>query len=156
MSMIEFNARTEGLAGLEGELLRDTRKAARSALSKAATPFAKQMRDNLGKRRRSGPAPPGDPPARVTAALRDTVGKDRPRRKGDEMSVAVGIGVGKAKARKAAEWQGKGINVFAYALLHERGGVGAGNRRYPPRPFARTAEEQVESQVVSILEEALR
>lgn len=152
--MIDFSARTTGLQGLDKELLADTRKVARSTLSKASTPFAKRMRDNLSKR--GGPAPPGEPPARVTGALRDTVGKDRPRRDGDEMSVAVGIGVGRAKQAKAEEWRSKGINVFAYALLQERGGIGADGRRYPPRPFARTAEEEVEPEVVAILEEGLR
>lgn len=152
--MIDFNARTEGLAGLSGELLRDTRKVARSTLSKASTPLAKRMRDKLSKR--GGPSSPGDPPARVLGALRDAVGKDRPRRDGDTMSVMVGIGVGKAKARKVAEWKTKGVNVFEYALLHERGGIGADGRRYPPRSYARTAEEEAEPEVVAILEAGLR
>ena len=154
--MISFDARTTGLEGLEKADIRELRKAARSALSKAATPFAKKYRDNLSKRRRGKPSPPGEPPARVTGALRDTVGKDRPRRKDDVMSVAIGIGVGKAKARRVQHWRSQGINVYAYALLLERGGKGAGGRQYPPRSFARLAEEQVEAEVVSILTESLR
>ena len=150
---MRIDARTEGLQGLGRELLRDTRKAARSTLSRASTPFARRMRDNLS--RRGGPSPPGQPPARVEGALRDVVGKDRPRRDGDEMSVAVGIGVGRAKQAKAAEWQAKGINVFAYAKLQEVGGIGADGRRYPPRPFARTAEEEIEAEVAAILQAGL-
>ncbi len=146
---------TQGLEGFGEELLRGTLKVAKSALSKAATPFARQMRNNLSKR--GGPARPGDPPARLEGALRDTVGKDRPRASADglEVAVGIGIGVGKAKAAKVAEWKGKGINVFEYAVLHERGGIGADGRRYPPRPYARTAEAQVEAEVDAILQELL-
>lgn len=155
--MIIIDVFTEGIEGISHELLSDTRAIAKSALSKAATPLARRMRQLLSHREvGGGPAPAGDPPARVTGALRDTVGKDRPRvdRDGD-IGVAVGIGVGKAKARRVEFWKGEGINVFEYAPLHEHGGLGADGRRYPPRPFARTAEEEAEGEIVAILEKEL-
>lgn len=145
---------TTGLDGLSDQLIKETRKAGRSALSKAATPLASAMRKNLSKR--GGPSRPGGPPARDEGALRGTVGKDRPRRDGDNMSVAVGIGVGKTALRRANEWKAKGINVFEYAILQERGGIGADGRRYPARSFARLAEEQAEPAIDAILTEALR
>lgn len=152
--MIVISTKTEGIDGMGDDLLRGTLAIAKSTLSKAATPFARQMRNNLSKR--GGPASPGAPPARVEGALRDAVGKDRPRVGKDfEISVAVGIGVGKAKARKVEEWKGKGINVFEYAILHEFGGVGADGRRYPPRSYARLAESQVEGEVDAILADGL-
>ena len=148
---------TTGLDGLGKELIRETRKVARSALSKASTVLARRYRDKLSKRSRGGPSAPGDPPARLTGALRSTVGKDRPRRDGDKFTVAVGIGIGKAKARRVEELKGKGVNVFEYAALLEHGGVfHADGRRYPPRPFARPAEEETEAEIVSILEAILR
>ena len=144
---------TTGLQTVDRDI-REMRKDARRALSKSATVMRRAYARNLSKRR--GPSAPGDPPARVEGALRDTVGKDRPRRDEDNFSVAIGIGVGKAKANKVAEWKARGINVYAYAALHERGGIGAGGRRYPPRPFARPAEEETEAEIRSILEDGLR
>ena len=150
-----MTATTEGLEGFGDELLRGTMKVAKSTLSRAATPFARQMRNNLSKR--GGPSRPGSPPARDRGHLRSTVGKDRPRVSDDgtEVSVAVGIGVGKAKAAKVAELKGQGVNVFEFAILHERGGIGADGRRYPPRSYARLAERQVEAEVDAILQEGL-
>lgn len=143
-------ARTEGLQGLSDELIKEERKRSRQLLSKSGTILARHMRNNLSKR--GGPSRPGEPPARVTGALRDTVGKDRPRRRGELMSVAVGIGQGRAKLRRVDFWKAQGINVFEYALLHERGGFGADGRRYPARSFARLAEEQAEAEIVALLE----
>ncbi len=150
-----LTATTEGLEGFGDELLRGTLKVAKSTLSKAATPFARQMRNNLS--RRGGPSRPGSPPAKDEGFLRAAVGKDRPRVADDGMSVsvAVGIGVGKAKAAKVAEQKGQGVNVFEFAILHERGGIGADGRRYPARPYARLAEAQVEAEVDQILREGL-
>lgn len=143
-------AQTIGLKGLGDELIKEERKTSRTLLSKAGTILARKMREKLSKR--GGPSRPGEPPARVMGALRDTVGKDRPRRRGERMFVAVGIGQGKAKTRKASEWQSRGVNVYAYALLHERGGFGANGRRYPARSFARAAEEEAENEIVALLE----
>ena len=152
--MISYSARTTGLVGLDKELLREARKDARSALSKGSTVLARAMRDKLSRRR--GPAAPGDPPARVTGALRDTVGKDRPRRREDVMSVDVGIGVGKAKAARVEHWKGLGINVHEYDRLQEYGGVfHQDGRRYPARSFARSAEAESEAEVVRVMEEVL-
>lgn len=151
--MIRFSARTEGLVGLSGELLKETRKSGRSALSKSSTVLARRMRQKLSKR--GSPAAPGEPPARVEGALRGVIGKDRPRRRDDLLFVLVGVGVGRAKERKVEEWKAKGINVYEYALLHERGGIGANGRRYPARSFARTAEEESEVEIDSMLRELL-
>ena len=144
---------TTGLQTVDRDI-REMQKGARRALSKSSTILARRMRDKLSKRR--GPSAPGDPPARVEGALRDTVGKDRPKRDGDNFSVTIGIGEGKAKANKVAEWKAKGINVFEYALLQEHGGVfHEDGRRYPPRPFARPAEEESEAEIAAILEREL-
>ena len=157
MSAGLFSLRASTSSGLEGfgdDLIVATRKVASSTLSRAATILARAYRNKLSKR--GGPSRPGDPPARVTGALRDTVGKDRPRRDGAEMSVAVGIGMGRAKAARVAHWKAEGINVFEYAALHEHGGVGADGRRYPARSFARAAEEETEQEIVQLMEAELR
>ena len=145
--------RTTGLEGLGPELIKETRKVGRSALSKVSTVLARRMRQKLSKR--GSPSGPGEPPARVEGALRDSIGKDRPRRDGDKMSVAVGVGIGKAKARKVEEWKAKGVNVYEYAILQERGGIGADGRRYPPRSYARAAEEETEAEIDSMLRAVL-
>lgn len=144
---------TTGLDGLGPELIKETRKVARSALSKVSTVLARRMRQKLSKR--GSPSAPGSPPARVEGALRDSIGKDRPRRDGDTFSVHVGPGVGRAKAAKVAAQKAEGINVFEYAALQEHGGVGADGRRYPPRSYARTAEEETETEIDSMLQELL-
>ncbi len=144
---------TTGLEGLGPQLIRETQKVGRSALSKVSTVLARRMRQKLSKR--GSPSSPGSPPARVEGALRDSIGKDRPRRDGDTLSVTVGVGVGRAKARKVQEWKAKGVNVFEYAALQEHGGIGANGRRYPPRPYARTAEEETEAEIDSMIQEIL-
>lgn len=157
MSARLYDIGVKGTTGLRtaDKDIREMQKDARRALSKTATILRRAYVQKLSKRR--GPSAPGDPPARVAGALRDTVGKDRPRRDGDNFSVAIGIGEGKAKANKVAEWKAKGINVFEYAALQEHGGVfHADGRRYPPRPFARPAEEETEAEIRSLLEEELR
>ena len=73
-----------------------------------------------------------------------------------DVVVHVGPGEGKAAARKVAALKGEGINVFEYALLQEHGGVfHEDGRRYPPRSFARRAEEEAESEISAILEREL-
>ncbi len=145
---------TTGLEGLGPELIRETQKVGRSALSKVSTILARRMRQKLSKK--GSPSAAGEAPARVEGALRDSIGKDRPRRDGDELRVTVGVGVGRAKAAKVAEWKAKGVNVFEYALLHERGGAfHADGRRYPARSYARAAEEETEAEIDSMLQELL-
>ena len=145
--------RTTGLEGLGPELIRETRKVGRSALSKVSTVLARRMRQKLSKR--GSPSAPDEPPARVEGALRDSIGKDRPRRDGDKLSVSVGPGVGKAKARKVDEWKAKGVNIYEYAWTHEHGGVDKAGRRYPARSYARAAEEETEAEIDSMLQAAL-
>lgn len=150
--MIRLEERVIGIEGISRELVMEERKRSRSALSKSSTVMARAMRNNLSRRR--GPSAPGSPPARLIGALRDTVGKDRPRRRGEEMFVTIGIGVGKAKGAKVIAWKAKGINVYEYAALHEHGGIGADGRRYPPRPYARPAEESSEAEIDRIIKDA--
>lgn len=146
--------RTTGLQGLGPELIKETRKVGRSSLSQVSTVLARRMRQLLSKR--GGPSAPGDAPARVEGALRDSIGKDRPRRDGDKFSVAIGPGIGKAKARKVDEWKAKGVNIFEYAALQEHGGVfHEDGRRYPPRSYARAAEEETEAEIDAKLQELL-
>ena len=146
-------AQTTGLEGLGPELIKETRKVGRSGLSKVSTVLARRMRQKLSKR--GSPSSPGEAPARVEGALRDAIGKDRPRREGDTLSVLVGVGVGRAKSRKVEEWKSKGVNVYEYGLLHEHGGIGADDRRYPARSYARAAEEETEAEIDSMLQELL-
>ena len=143
---------TTGLEGLGPELIRETRKVARSSLSSTSTVLRRGMVRKLSKR--GGPSAPGSAPARVEGALRDSIGKDRPRRDGDKFSVDVGPGVGRAKARKVEAQKAEGVNIFEYAALHEFGGIGADGRRYPPRSFARAAEEEAEAEIDSMLRAA--
>ncbi len=150
-----IDVKTTGIDGIAQELLRDTRAITKSALSKAATPLARRMRDLLS--RTDGPSSPGEPPARVSGALRSAVGKDRPKvdRVGD-VFVHVGIGVGAAKARLVAKLKGEGINVFEYAALQEYGGIfHADGRRYPARSYARRAESESETEIAAILQREL-
>ena len=144
---------TTGLDGLGPELIKETRKVARSALSKVSTVLRRGMVQLLSKR--GGPSAPGSAPARVEGALRDSIGKDRPRRDGDTFSVHVGPGEGRAKAAKVAAQKADGVNVFEYAPLLEHGGIDAGGRRQPPHPFARPAEEETEAEIDSMLQEPL-
>lgn len=152
--MISIRSRTEGLDGMAKAEYRAMQKVGKKALSKAAAILAKGMRDKLNVR--GGPSAPGSPPARVTGALRKAVGRDRPRRRGDVVGVSVGIGAGKAAERRALEAKAEGENVFAVGALHERGGIGAGGRRYPPRPFARAAELESEGAMVAAMTDVLQ
>ncbi len=149
-----FSLRTKETLGLHDilgpQLLKETRKVGRSTLSKAGTILARRMRQLLSKR--GGPSRPGDPPAKVLGVLRSTVGKDRPRRRGDLMYVDVGIAAGKAKERKAIEQKAAGHNVYAYAKVQEEGGFYPNGRRYPARSYARRAEMEVEAEIVSLFE----
>lgn len=152
--MMELRSRTEGLDGkLAADLVKDTRKVGRKALSKGAAILAKRMRDKLNVR--GGPSRPGEPPARVTGTLRKSIGRDRPRRRDDTMSVAVGVGTGKAAERRSLDFKAQGENVFAVGGIHENGGVGADGRRYPPRSFARAAELEAEPEIVAAMAEVL-
>ena len=143
-----------GIDGIGQELLRDARAVGLSALSKTAVPLARRYRAKLS--RRGGPSTPGDPPARVTGALRSTVGRGRPKVEDGDLVVHVGIGEGIAAARRVALLKKEGTNVFEYALLQEHGGIfHEDGRRYPPRPFARPAEEESEAEIAAILEREL-
>lgn len=157
MILALFSLRTKETVGLEGlgdELVRETHKVGKSTLSKASTILASRMRKLLSSR--AAPSQPGDPPARVEGALRDTIGKDRPRRAGDTITVKVGVGQGRAKARKVDYWKSQGINVYEYASLLEHGGRGAGHREYEARPFASRAEEETAAEIDALFESTLR
>ena len=145
---------TTGLRGLANELLRETHDDALSPLARGAEEMAERMRSELG--RSGGPARPGDPPAKVRGALQDSVGRTAPFDDGDGLAVLVGIGVGDEAQAKVDSWLGRGVEVLAYAALHERGGFGADGRRYPPRAFARVAEEASEATFDSELARAFR
>jgi hypothetical protein len=145
--------RTEGFEGFADDLLKSARKTSRTALSKAAAILARRMRENLN--RRASPSTPGDPPARVTGALRASIGRDRPRWGDGVMSVAVGVGQGKAAMRRVEEWKAQGVNVFEYASLHEHGGMGADGRIYPPRSYARAAEMVAEPEMISAMADVI-
>ncbi len=152
--MIIVDVETTGIDGISVELLRDTRAITKSALSKAATPLRRGMMRLLSDT--GGPSAPGQPPARVTGALRSTIGKGRPVVEDGDVAVHVGPGEGAAKAKRVAELKGEGINVFEYALLQEHGGVfHADGRRYPARSYARRAEAEAEAEISAILQREL-
>ena len=155
MIIFLVDVHTTGIDGIAVELLRDAIAVSKSALSKASTPLRRGMVRLLS--RTGGPSAPGEPPARVTGALRSTIGKGRPVVEDGDVVVHVGPGEGKAAARKvAALKRGEGINIFEYALLQEHGGVfHEDGRRYPARSYARRAEAEAEAEISAILQREL-
>ncbi len=151
--MIIVDVHTTGIDGIAVELLRDAVAVSKSALSKASTPLKRGMVRLLSKR--GGPSAPGEPPARLTGAMRSTIGKGRPVVEDGDVVVHVGPGEGKAAAGKVAALRAEGTEIFAALVLHEFGGIGADGRRYPPRPFSRPAEEEAEGEISAILEREL-
>ncbi len=153
--MFAIDARTTGgVKGLGRELLRETHDDVLSPLARVAVAMVERMRAELG--RSGGPSRPGDPPAKVTGALQDSVGRTAPYDVVDGVAILVGIGVGDEAQARVAAWKGRGEDVLARAALHERGGFGADGRRFPPRPFARIAEEAAEPKLDGELARAFR
>lgn len=144
---------TTGIDGISVELLRDARAAAKSALSKAATPLKRGMVRLLSVE--GGPSSPGQPPAKLTGELRSTIGKGRPVVEDGDVVVHVGPGEGAAAARTVSALKGEGIDIFAPLVLHEFGGIGADGRRYPARSYARRAEAEAEAEISAILQREL-
>ncbi len=151
--MIIVDVHTTGIDGISRELLRDAVAVSKSALSKASTPLKRGMVRLLSKR--GGPSAPGEPPARVTGAMRSTIGKGRPVVEDGDVVVHVGPGEGKAAARTVSALKSEGLDIFAVLVLHEFGGIGADGRRYPARPYARRAEAEAEAEISAILEREL-
>lgn len=154
MTMFGMRVRTEGAKGIGRDALRETHEDVLSPLARTAVKMVDEMRSNLGKA--GGPSRPGEPPARETGALQDSVGRTAPYDDGDRVVIAIGIGVGSEAQARVDSWRGRGEDVLAKAALHERGGFGADGRRFPPRAFARVAEEAAEPTLDAELKRAFR
>lgn len=151
--MISLSSHTEGLNGLGLELLEQTADDVRPLIARAGqklVELARKKLDVLG-----GPSRPGEPPAKETGALQDSIGRTGPFTRPGTVELAWGVGVGDEATARVAEWKSKGINVFEYAKLLEEGGTGADGRRYPPRPYIRSTESELEAQLESDIEAGL-
>lgn len=151
--MFSVVTRTEGIDGLGAELLAETQEDVLSLIARAGEKLVRRAREKLGVG--GGPSRPGDPPAKETGALQDSIGRTGPYTKPGTVELAWGVGVGDEALARVNDWKSRGVNVFEYAELHENGGVGADGRRYPARSFARSTEMELEAEVVADWERGL-
>lgn len=154
--MISARVRTEGLEGFARSVIDETKRDARRPLSQGGDILPTRARQKLGSR--GGPSRPGDPPARVLGALQDSIGRNSAYIKHGEdvVELAWGVGVGDDAERRVRAWLARGVDVFAYAKLHEEGGRGADGRRYPQRSYLRSTEAEEEGRVFRHVERAFR
>lgn len=150
-----FSVRTEttGLAGLAESLLAETRDDLRPVVDSGGRKLEERARQKLSHR--GGPSRPGDPPARETGALGDSIGRSEVRTASGEIEIEWGVGAGPSALARMRNWISRGVDVPAYAKLHEEGGVGAGGRRYPARSYLRSTELELEPAIDADLERAL-
>jgi ElaB/YqjD/DUF883 family membrane-anchored ribosome-binding protein len=122
-----------------------------SPVARAAEKVRGRMDEKLG-RIQGRPSRPGEPPAEQVGALRDAVGRTGPfvdrGAEGTVVAAAVGIGVGDEATRRVAKWKGRGVNVFEYAPLLERGGFAGGNR-IAARPYVRATVEELRAEILA-------
>lgn len=145
----------EGLDGLGEELLRELRPRAEQAVKRAAVYFEGELKKTLTGRRsgrtyrvsRTGTlhvaSAPGEPPAVLTGALRNSIGHSRPRWEGLAVSSEVGTGLGAGNASEA------------YARRLEFGGADSRGVYIAPRPYMAPTAERVEPVIGAMWERAL-
>lgn len=155
--MFSAVTRTEGIDGLGAELLAETQEDVLSLIARAGEKLVRRAREKLGVG--GGPSRPGDPPAKETGALQDSIGRTGPYTKPGTVELAWGVGVGDEALARVNDWKSRGVNVFEYADLHEHGGVasapGYHPRRYPARSYIRSTEQELEAEVVADWERGL-
>ncbi len=151
--MFSITSRSEGLEGMGVELLEETRDDVRPLLARAGERLVSRARQKLDVS--GGPSRSPAPPAMETGALRDSIGRTGPFTTPGVVELAWGVGVGDDALRRVNDWKGRGVNVFEYASLHERGGTGADGRRYPVRSYIRSTELELEADIVADWQAAL-
>lgn len=137
----------QGLETLPADLMRELRPRAERQVLAAALLFEGELKRTL-----SGPrsgrtykvsqtgelhvaAAPGEPPAVLSGALRNSIGHTRPRWRGPSISSEVGSGLG---AGDAAD---------AYARRQEFGGADSRGVYIPPHPWMAPTVERVEPRI---------
>lgn len=151
--MFSIRTETTGLDGFDERLLAETRDDARPVVDASGRKLEERARQKLNVR--GGPSRPGSPPARETGALQDSIGRSEVRTGSDEVEIEWGVGAGPAALARLRNWLGRGVDVRAYAELHEEGGIGADGRRYPARSYLRATEAELEPEIGVDLERAL-
>lgn len=175
--MIRANGtRWEGLDGLAEELLAELHGVARNAVHDAADMFANELKSTLtgartgraykvtkriegdgrggkkaGRKRKGGrlhiASAPGEAPAVLYGALRNSVGREDVRVvDGTSYEAYVGVGLGVQKDAEVAE---------NYAARLEFGGVDKRGIRILPRPYMEPTRIRVEPRIEALFADAL-
>lgn len=155
--MIHLETRTAGLEGMAEEILKETANDTLAPMAQAGAKLVTRAREKLSVR--GGPSRPGDPPAKETGDLQESVGRTAPYMRGGSVQIAWGVGVGdEARGRMREQAARLGVeeaSLFKKANLHEHGGFGADGQRYPARPYIRPTEAELEAEITADLERAL-
>lgn len=136
----------EGLEGMGEEALRELRGTAERSVLSAALYFVGQLKKTLTGRRsgrtyrvsRTGAlhvaSAPGEPPAVLFGALRNSIGHTNPKWEGWAVSSEVGTGLGIGGGSDPSN---------AYARRLEFGGIDSRGVYIAPRPYMAPTEERV-------------
>lgn len=158
--MIRFrDEKWEGLDGLGDDVLRELRPRAERAVKTAAVRFEAELKRTLTGARsgrtyrvsRTGAlhvaSAPGEPPAVLTGALRNSMGHTEPKWQGFTVSSEVGSGLG-VKATGTDD-------PDAYARRLEFGGSDSRGVYIAPRPYMQPTSDRMEPVIQQIFEAAL-
>lgn len=156
--MMEITGHWENLEQLPPELLDELKPKAELAVLQAVTYFSNELKLTLTGQRtgrvyrvsKRGPphiaSAPGEPPAVLTGALRNSVGFSRPVWDGLTVEAEVGVGLGtKPKGGKDP--------FTSYARRLEFGGVDRRGIRILPRPYMEPTSIRVEPMIDQILQQ---
>ena len=160
--MIDFTqGKWEGLDGLSDELLRELRPQAERTVMKASLHLEAAVKKQLTGARsgrtykisKTGKlhvaSAPGESPANMTGALRNSIGHSDPEWSGWEVSQLVGPGLGQAPASGEPD-PGK-----AYARRMEYGGVDSRGVNIEARPYMEPAVQESEAGMNRIFQEGI-
>lgn len=157
--MIRFrDSEWEGLDGMGEEELRELRPRAERAVKRAGLHFQNELKRTLTGRRsgrtyrisRTGKlhvaSAPGEPPAVLFGALRNSIGHRGPEWRAWTVQVEVGVGLG---TRASGD-----VNPEEYATRLEFGGASRGVY-IAPRPYMAPTAARVEPTIERMFEAAL-
>lgn len=156
--MIGATGRWEGLDGLSESLLAELRPEAEHRVKRALVHFANELKITLTGARsgrtykvsKTGrlhvASAPGEPPAVLFGALRNSVGHSEPEWDGWTIAGEVGIGLGKPPAGDRPDPE------TSYGPRLEFGGIDSRGIRILPRPYMEPTAVRVEPQIEAILE----
>lgn len=143
--MINLEIESVGFKDLAKVLLQDLEAETFSPLAKVGEKAVERTREKL-KRDTSPPSAPGEPPAFRSGALHDSIGRTGPYTDHEGVAIAWGVGVGDDASAVTKKQREQGVNVFAYAIIHERGGMVA-HVRLLPRPYMRPTQAELEGEL---------